>query len=173
MLNSVQNIKLAARNIKNDGKGLQDIIVIPNNVINIYCVYELDPIDFSRNNEFAIQNALFGAIEITKNTNTSKYKYKGYGISFDESESFSHVRKEGNFNHTALARNVIIIGVDMSFSKHANNKANNIYVMGKDYITKINDTTIYAEKMFYKNFTESDKKFILSLHYNDDKLFIC
>ena len=34
----------------------------------------------------------------------------------------------------------------MSFSKHENNKANNIYVMGKDYITKINSTTIYAEK---------------------------
>ena len=33
----------------------------------------------------------------------------------------------------------------MSFNKHANNKANNIYVMGKDYITKINDTTIYAK----------------------------
>ena len=39
---------------------------MPNNVINIYCVYELDPIDFSRNNEFTIQNALFDAIEITK-----------------------------------------------------------------------------------------------------------
>ena len=36
----------------------------------------------------------------------------------------------------------------MSFSKHANNKANNIYVMGKDYIQKINDTTIYTEKMY-------------------------
>ena len=24
----------------------QDIIAIPNDVINIYCVYELDPIDF-------------------------------------------------------------------------------------------------------------------------------
>ena len=127
----------------------QDIIAIPNNVINIYCVYELDPIDFSRNNEFAIQNALFGAIEITKNANTSKYKYKGYGICFDESESFSHVEKEGNFNHTTLARKVIIFGADMSFSKHENNKANNIYVMGKDYIQKINDTTIYAEKIFY------------------------
>ena len=46
----------------------------------------------------------------------------------------------------------------MSFSKHANNKANNIYVTGKDYITKINDTTIYAEKMFYRNFTEPGKK---------------
>ena len=64
MLNSVQNMKLIAPNIKNDGKGLhvffsgnyfvQDIIAIPNNVINIYCVYELDPIDFSRNNEFTI-----------------------------------------------------------------------------------------------------------------------
>ena len=132
MLNSVQNIKLIAPNIKNDGKGLhvffsgnyfvEDIIAIPNNVINIYCVYELDSIDFSRNNEFTIQNALFGAIEITKNANTSKYKYKGYGICFDESESFSHIRKEGNFNHTTFARNVIIFGVDMSFSKHANNK---------------------------------------------------
>ena len=144
--------------IKNDGKRLhvlfsgnyfvQDIIAIPNNVINIYCVYELDPIDLSRNNEFTIQNALFAAIEITKNANTSKYKYKGYGICFDESESFTHVRKEGNFNQTTLARNVIIFGVDMSFSKYANNKANNIYVMGKDYIRKINDTTNTQKKSF-------------------------
>ena len=76
MLNSVQNIKLISPNIKNDGKGLhvlfsgnyfqQDIIAIPNNVINIYCVYELDPVDFSRNNEFTIQNALFGAIKLLK-----------------------------------------------------------------------------------------------------------
>ena len=151
---------------------VHDIIAIPNNVINIYYVYELDSIDFSRNNEFTIQNALFGAIEITKNANTSKYEYKGYGICFDESESFSHVRKEGNINHTILVRNVIIFGVDMSFSKHANNKLNNIYVMGKDYITKINDTRIYAEKMFYRNFTEPRKKFILSLHYNGDNIYL-
>ena len=121
---------------------VQDIITIPNNVINIYCVYKLDSIDFSRNNEFTIQNALFDAIEITKNANTSKYKYKGYSICFDESEKFTHLRKEGNFNHTTTARKVNVFGVDMSFSKHANNKANSIYVMGKDYIQKINDTTI-------------------------------
>ena len=46
----------------------------------------------------------------------------------------------------------------MSFSKHANNKPNNIYVMGKDYVQKINDTTIYAEKMYYRNFTDPGKK---------------
>ena len=115
----------------------QDIIAIPNNVINIYCVYELDPIDFSRNNEFTNQNVLFGAIEITKNANTSKYKYKGYGICFDESELFTRVRKEGNFHHTTSARNVITFGADMGFSKYANNKANNNYVMGKYYIQKL------------------------------------
>ena len=112
--------------------------------------------------KFTIQNALFGVIKITKNANTSKYKYKGYDICFDKSEEFTHVRKEGHFNHTTLARNVINFGADMSFSKHANNKANNIYVMGKDYIQKIIDTTIYAEKIFYRNFTDPGHKFVLS-----------
>ena len=111
-------------------------------------------------------------LEIAKNANTSKYKYKGYGICFDESEDITHVRKEGNFNHIASARNVIVFGADMTFSKHANNKANNIYVMGKDYIQKINDTTIYAEKMFYTNFTDPGHKFVLSLHYNGDNSYL-
>ena len=62
---------------------------------------------------------------------------------------FTHVRKECSFNNTTTARNVIIFGADMIFSKHVNNRANNIYVMSKDHIQKINDTTIYAEKMFY------------------------
>ena len=60
----------------------------------------------------------------------------------------------------------------MSFSKHANNRANNIYVMGKDYIQKINVTTIFAEKMFYRNFTDPGHKFILSLHYNGDNSYL-
>ena len=51
-----------------------------NNVINIYCVYKLDPIASSRETTFTIQNALFGAMQITKNADTSKYDYKGYGI---------------------------------------------------------------------------------------------
>ena len=46
--------------------------------------------------------------------------------------------------------------------------------MGKDYVQKINDTTIYAEKMYYRNFTDPGKKFVLSLHYNgnDSYLFV-
>ena len=52
--------------------------VINNNVVNIYCVYKLDPIASSRDDTFTIQNALFGAMQIAKNTDTSKYNYKGY-----------------------------------------------------------------------------------------------
>ena len=81
--------------------------VINDNVINIYIVYKLDSIT-SRDTTFTIKNALFGAMQITKNTDTNKCSYKGYGICFDESEEFTHVRKRGNFNDTTDGRNVII-----------------------------------------------------------------
>ena len=60
----------------------------------------------------------------------------------------------------------------MSSSIHATNRANNIYVMGKDFIQGINDTTIYAEKLFHNNFTEFGVKFVLSLHYNGDNSYL-
>ena len=66
--------------------------VINDNVVNIYIVYKLDPIT-SRDTTFTIQNFLFGAMQITKNADTSKCNYQGYGICFDESEEFTHEKK--------------------------------------------------------------------------------
>ena len=60
----------------------------------------------------------------------------------------------------------------MSFSVHASNRANHIYVMGKGFVQGINDTTIYAEKSFYRNFTDPGKKFVLSLHYNGNNSYL-
>ena len=136
----------------------QNKVIIRNNynVINIYVVYKFDPIASSRDTTFTIQNALFGAMQITKNSNTSKYDYKGYGICFDEGNQFRHTITEGGFAHTTNARNVF--EADMSFSVHAPNRANHIYVMGKEFVQGINDTTIYAEKSFYRNFTDPGKK---------------
>ena len=51
--------------------------VINDNVVNIYVVYKLDPIT-SGDTTFTIQNALFGAMQITKNADTSKYNCKWY-----------------------------------------------------------------------------------------------
>ena len=56
----------------------------------------------------------------------------------------------------------------MSSSVHANNKTRNILVLGKDFVQGLDNTTIYAEKLYSINFTESNKKFCLSLHYNGD-----
>ena len=44
--------------------------------------------------------------------------------------------------------------------------------MGTGLTQGINDTTIYAEKNFYRNFTHPGKKFVLSLHYNGDDSYL-
>ena len=54
----------------------------------------------------------------------------------------------------------------MSSSAHANNKTKNILVLGKDFIQRLDNTKIYAEKLHSINFTETTTKFCLSLHYN-------
>ena len=93
------NAKSNLPNLKNDSRMhvhlssnhfQQNKVIIPNNnnAINIYCIYKLDPIASSRDTTFTIQNALFGASQITKNSDTSKYDYKGYGICFDEGGTF-------------------------------------------------------------------------------------
>ena len=46
-------------------------------VMNIDIVYSLDPISNTRNTDFTAQNCLFGAVKLTKNTDTSNYKYVG------------------------------------------------------------------------------------------------
>ena len=71
----------------------QNKVIIPNNdnVINIYCVYEIQPISSSRDTSFTIQNALFA-------TDNSKNNCKGYGICFDERSQFGHTITEGGFS---------------------------------------------------------------------------
>ena len=182
-MNALANSKNDLPNLKNDVRMhvylsgnhfQQNKVIIPNNnnTINIYCVYKLDPIVSSRDTTFTIQNALFGAMQIIKNADTSNYDYKGYGICFDERSEFGHTITEGCFGHTTDARNVLIFGADMSFSVHKTNRPNRIYVMGTGLTQSIHDTTLYAEKSFYRNFTDPGKKFVLSLHYNGDDSYL-
>ena len=183
-MNAFANTKSNLPNVKNDGRMhvhlsgnhfQQNKVHIPNNgnVINIYCVYKLDPIASSRDTSFTIQDALFGAMQITKNaTDNSKNNYKGYGICFDEGSQFGHTMTEGGHTHTTNGRNVLVFGADMSFSIHRTNRANHIYVMGDGLTQGIHDTTLYVEKKYYRNFTEPNVKFVLSLHYNGDNSYL-
>ena len=136
------------------------------NIVNIYILYSIDPISNSRNTDYTVQNALFGGVKITKNAgDTSKHKYEGYGICFDEGDMFSM----GNINN---GRNVLIFGVHENSVIHSNNKANNIFIMDDGFVQGIDDTTLYAEKIYSQSFTVVNKKFVLSLHYNGDDSYL-
>ena len=78
--------------------------VINKSVVNVYIVYKLDPLASTRDKSFTIRNALFGAVQITKNAaDNSKNSYKGYGICFDERSEFGHTITEGGRAHTTDA----------------------------------------------------------------------
>ena len=169
--------------IQNDGRMFvylsgnhfqQNKVIIPNNdnVINTYCVYEIQPIASSRDTSFTIQNALFGSMKITKNAiDNSNNNYKGYGICFDERSQSGHTITEDGRAHTITGRKVLIFGADMSFSAHATNTANHIYLMGDGLTQGINDTTLYVKKNYWRNFTDPGKNFIISLHCNGDESY--
>ena len=112
-------------------------------ILNIYIVYDLD----SNLNNFdpILENCLFRAIKITK------------GV-------FSH--PTGRFGN-----NAVVFGVDASGSIHASNRANSISVLEKS-LTKINNTTVYAEKVYSINFSATKKRLFLSLHYNGDNSYL-
>ena len=183
-MKAVANAKTNLPNFKNDGRMhvhlngnhfQQNVAGIPNNnnVINIYCVYKLDPLASTRDKSYTIQNALFGAMQITKDaTDYDKNDCKRYGICFDERSEFGHTITEGGNAHTTDARNVLTFGADMTFSVQATNRANHISLIGTGLTQGINDTTIYAEKNFYRNFTDFGKKIMLSLHYNGDDSYL-
>ena len=188
-MNDIENTKKEMPILKNDGKlyvylqgshfqqhnvlNLNNDHVLDKNVVNIYIVYKLDPLASTRDKSFTIQNSLSGATQITKNaTDNDKNNYKGYGICFDERSEFGHTITEGGHAHTTDTRNVLIFGADMSFSVHATNRANHIYLMDTGLTQGINDTTIYAEKNFYRNLTDFGKKIVLSLHYNGDNSYL-
>ena len=82
-------------------------------------------------------------------------KHSGYGIGFDSKGTFSH--PTGSFG-----QNAIIFGADVGSSAHANNRTNNILVLGKDFIQGLNDTKIYAEKIYSANFSATGLRFSLS-----------
>ena len=93
-----------------------------------------------------------------KNTDIDKYGYSGYGIGFDRRSSFS-------FPGGGFGQNVIIFGVDMSFSVHVDNKKKDILILGRGPTQSL-EHTLTAEKIYSINFTVTKKKFCLSLHYN-------
>ena len=97
-LNSVANSSSALPGVVNKNNRLNvsfngnllkqnKIAYYHHNLINFHIVYKLQKRS-NDNPDFALENSLFGNLEITKNVDTSKYNYSGYGISFDSNRAF-------------------------------------------------------------------------------------
>ena len=120
-------------------------------VVNIYIVYELGA-SSSHNNDPTLKNCLFGAVTLTKNADIDKYGYSVYGTGFDRRSSFS-------FPGVEFGQNVLISGVDVSFSTHIDNKKKDILVLGQGPTQRL-EHTLTAEKMYLINFTVKKKIFV-------------
>ena len=127
-------------------------------IVNIYIAYEISK-NYNISSYPTLENCLIGAVSLTKDADIDQYKYSRYGIGFDRKGEFS-------FGSNGFGRYIIIFWADMSSSVDANNRTKNIFVLGKDFIQGLDNTTIYVEKLYSINFTENNNKFCLSLHYN-------
>ena len=137
----------------------------PNNVVNLYIVYELDRWSQNLNTDFNLKDCLFGAVKITKNADPDKYVYTGYGIEFDSISGFS-------LPDGSAGKNVIIFEVDMRSSVHINNKKKDILILGFSPTQGLNGTTLTGEAQYSITFSRSNRKFCLRLHYNGSNSFL-
>ena len=70
-----------------------------------------------------------------------------------------------------MGENIIIFGVNMSSSVHIGNENKDILILGEGPTQGLDDTTLTAEAKYPINFTQSGKRFILSLQYNGSNSF--
>ena len=92
-------------------------------VVNIYTVFEIDR-SVKISSYPTLENALLGAVKLTKHVDIDLYKDSGYGIGLD--------RKGFFFTGDEVGKNVIISGVDMSPSSHIDNKKKYFLILSKD-----------------------------------------
>ena len=101
---------------------------------------------------------------VTKYADFDRDKYSGYNIGFDARGSFSL--------SNSSEKVVIIFGTYMTSSVHNDNKNKDILVLAKGRTDVIDETTLTAEKEYSINFTNQQKKFYWSLHYNGVNSYI-
>ena len=62
----------------------------------------------------------------------------------------------------------IIFGAEMSSSVNSNDKNKDILILGEGATEGLNDTTLTREAKYPISFTQPKKRFVLSLHYNQN-----
>ena len=130
----------------------------------MFC-YELDTWLRDLSSDFILKDCLFGGVKLAKNVDLDKYVYIGYGIGFDLHSKFL-------LPDAGVGKNVITFGVNMCSPMYIDNNKKDILILGKGPTQGLNDTTLTAKAQYSINFSISNRKFCLSLHYNGSNSFL-
>ena len=109
-----------------------------------------------------MNNCLFGSVTLTKDADPGKYNYCSCSIGFDSRSEFLFT--SGKKCH--------LFGADKSLSGHIDNKNKDILILVEGPTQELDDTALTAEAKYPINFTQSGKRFILSLNYNGSNSFL-
>ena len=71
-----------------------------------------------------------------------------------------------------MRENVNIFWADMSSSVHNDNGKKNVLSLGEGPTQGLDDTILTTEAIYLINFTQPNKRFVLSLHYNESNSFL-
>ena len=94
---------------------------------------------------------MFGATNIVKYSDKSKYIYRAYEIEFDGAGTW-------NFSNN-FSRNFVIFSVDDSSSSNTDNRKNNFLELGEGTNDDRNDSVSATGKKYNIKFTKAKKKF--------------
>ena len=139
---------------------MQLLLLIIEQIFFIF-IKKLDTGSRDLNSDFPLKDCLFGGIKLAKNADPDKYVYSGYGIGFDLRSIF--LLPDGS-----MGKNFIIF----SSSVLIDQKGKYILVLGIGPTQGLDDTTLTAEAQYSINFSRSNRKFCLSLHYNESNSFL-
>ena len=114
---------------------------------------------------FYIKNCLFWSAKLTTNADLDKCKYSNYDIGLDS-------RSEFLFTDGSMGKNVIIFWANMSSSVQIDNKGKYILILDEWITQGLDDTTLKAEVIYPTNFTQTNKRFVLSLQYYGSNSFL-
>ena len=89
-------------------------------IVNLFMVYEINLRSLNLDGKFTLSDSLFDVVQLTRNADRNKYSYYRY-MGFDTHGTFSLSDSSG------FVKNVIVFGVDNSFSVHADKRK-------KDYL---------------------------------------
>ena len=82
------------------------------------------------------------------------------------------MRSEFSLPDGSAKKNIIIFGADMSSSVHIHNKGKDILILDEGPTQGLDDKRITVEAKYPIDFTQLQKRFVLSLHYNGSNSFL-